>query len=111
MTRTASYENPIWSSTVYTPLVEWQKVLSKLTKREVYKGLFFELIYFKYFIPILIFHRLLSKSDQQSSSIKRSERLVLPKNHLIDNSFVSPSPISLSTNMAHSSIDISRQSM
>ncbi|CAF1179621.1 unnamed protein product [Adineta ricciae] len=72
MTRTANYENLIWTSTVYTPLS--------------------------------------SKSDQQrpityhhSSSIKRSERLVLPKNHLIDNSFVSPS------NMAHSSIDISRQ--
>ncbi|CAF1393389.1 unnamed protein product, partial [Adineta ricciae] len=57
-----------------------------------------------------------SKSDQQrpityqhSSSIKRSERLVLPKNHLIDNSFVSPYPIPLSTNVAHSSIDISQQ--
>ncbi|UJR23275.1 hypothetical protein I4U23_026292 [Adineta vaga] len=97
MTCTSSCENLIWSNTVYTPLVEWQKLLSKLTTREVHKGLSSK------------YDARRPSTGQYSSSVRKPERLILPKNHLIDDSFIPTLSTSLSSSIAQSSIDISRQ--
>ena len=105
-----SYENrsEYSTGTKETPVsyAEWQKVVSKLTEREIYKRLF---PLFNYTTILCIFNRLSSTSDRHYRSIthqyslttQNQERLSLPKNQVFGNivvplDLVSPSSISIS---------------
>jgi hypothetical protein len=93
---------------------EWKAILSRLTTKEATRQLFrlFQIIYI-----VIYFNRLSSSTDahrrsksrQYSSPTKKKERQLLPRNQVFGGTVVDSFLLSSTSNIAQSSIGISRQ--
>ncbi|CAF1325471.1 unnamed protein product [Adineta steineri] len=93
MSCTISCDYLPWKNAVHTPLVEWQKVLSKLTKREINRRLF---------AKVDLNHKPLQREHSAPT-----KKLLLSKNDDIDDTFIPSFLISPPSNVAQSSTDLS----